>query len=60
MYGKGFREKQAQDMMGRLAAASRAAYSPKDILSQTARETLWMAPHSGIENDFIEVSFGLT
>lgn len=47
-------------MMGRLAAASRAAYSPKDILSQTARETLWMAPHSGIENDFIEVSLGLT
>lgn len=47
-------------MMGRLAAASRAAYSPKDILCRTARETLWMAPHSGIENDFIEASLGLT
>lgn len=47
-------------MMGRLAAASRAAYSPKDILCQRARETLWMAPHSGTGNDFIEASLGLT
>lgn len=39
---KGIKKKQAQDTTGRLVAANRAAYSPKDILCWTVgKPTGW-------------------